>query len=169
MMPKQIPTIANDRGMQEDAYRYATERMKNLRVGDVEVALSTAYKNGAISAFATGYRCGYAAVEPEYKDSINFYKRRLNTLAQEAYNNALKRGKINPDDDHETRWSGIWQELDEFHHATNQPSEHLPQYTQQQEELTDILICCLTELQRSGVNIRQIIEDKIAYNEQRND
>lgn len=122
MMPKQIPTIANDRGMQEDAYRYATERMKNLRVGDVQVALSTAYKNGAISAFATGYRCGYAAV---------------------------------------------WQELDEFHHATNHPSEHLPQYTQRQEELADVLICCLTELHCEGVDVQKIIEEKITYNNKR--
>lgn len=167
MMPKQIPTIANDRGMQEDAYRYATERMKNLRVGDVQIALSTAYKNGAISAFATGYRCGYAAVEPEYKDTINFYKRRLNTLAQEAYKNALKRGKINPEDDHETRWSGIWQELDEFHHATDNPSEHLPQYTERQEELADVLICCLTELHHEGVDVQKIIEEKITYNNKR--
>lgn len=141
-----MPTIANDSGMQEDAYRYAAERIKNLRVSDVQVALKNAYKNGAISAFATGYRCGYNAVEPDYKDSINFYKRRLNTLAQEAHDNALKRGKITKGDAHEARWSGIWQELDEFHHATDEPSEHLPQYTQRAMEMG------LFELKKTTIN-----------------
>ena len=97
------------------------------------------------------------------------YATDIDVLAARAYANARTRGKISPTDSHQIKYLGIRAELKEFLSATDKPSTHLPQYTEQQEELTDILICCLTELQRSGVNIRQIIEDKIAYNEQRND
>ena len=91
----------------------------------------------------------------------------INNLAREAYNNAIRRGKITPEDSHEIIYIGINQELNEFCDATNEPSEHLPQYTQRQEELADVLICCLTELHREGVDVEEIVTDKINYNKTR--
>lgn len=91
----------------------------------------------------------------------------INNLAREAYNNAIRRCKITPEDSHEIIYIGINQELNEFCNATDNPSEHLPQYTERQEELADVLICCLTELHREGVDIEKIIKEKIEYNKTR--
>ena len=44
------------------------------------------------------------------------------------------------------------------------PSEHLPEYTEAQEELADILITCLTELDRRKVDVEEIIMKKIEFN-----
>ena len=46
-------------------------------------------------------------------------------------------------------------------------STHLPQYTEAQEELADIIIACFTELHRRGVDVEKIITDKIKFNETR--
>lgn len=91
----------------------------------------------------------------------------INNLAREAYCNALKRGKITREDSHEIIYIGINKELNEFCDATDNPSEHLPQYTERQEELADVLICCLTELHREGVDVEEIIKAKIEYNKKR--
>lgn len=98
---------------------------------------------------------------------ISMQKQTINNLAREAYYNALKRGKTTPEDTQEIVYLGILAELNEFCDATDNPSEHLPQYTEKQEELADVLICCLTELHREGVNVEEIITTKINYNKTR--
>lgn len=92
----------------------------------------------------------------------------LNHLSRLSYANAIKRGKTREDYLHlDTLW-GIFDEIKEFRQASeSKPSEHLPNYTEAEEELADILICCLTELRRRGVNIDKLISDKIQFNETR--
>lgn len=167
MMPKTIPTIATDKGMQEDAMRYAQQRAPKVLAVEVKYALDKAYRAGAVSAFATGYRLGYSSAEPEYKDSIKFYKDALRRLAADCYDIALRRGKIATVNTHSEIVEGIASEMQEFIHATDAPSEHLPDYTARQEELVDIIICCLTELHREHVNPLTLLECKTEFNRQR--
>lgn len=70
---------------------------------------------------------------------------RINDLAKQAHETAVKRGKTSEDASHLDTFFSILSELKEFREASEiEPSEHLPQYTASQEELTDVLICCLT-------------------------
>lgn len=93
---------------------------------------------------------------------------RINDLAQTAFETAIIRGKTEKDADHLDTFFGILSELKEFREASEiEPSEHLPEYTQAQEELTDVLICCLTELHRRGVDVEDIIKAKIEFNKTR--
>ena len=93
---------------------------------------------------------------------------RINDLAKQAHETAVKRGKTSEDALHLDTFFGILSELKEFRAASEiDPSEHLPQYTASQEELTDVLICCLTELYRREVNVEEILIAKINYNKTR--
>jgi hypothetical protein len=58
--------------------------------------------------------------------------------------------------------------LYEFERASEKvQSDHIPEYTQAQEELVDILITCLTELHRRNINIESIIKRKLSFNQTR--
>ena len=93
---------------------------------------------------------------------------RINDLAKQAHETAVKRVKTSEDASHLDTFFGILSELKEFRAASEiDPSEHLPQYTASQEELTDVLICCLTELYRREVNVEEILIAKINYNKTR--
>lgn len=92
----------------------------------------------------------------------------INQLAQTAFNTAIIRGKTEKDAGHLDTFFDILSELKEFREASEiEKSEHLPEYTQAQEELTDVLICCLTELHRRGVDVERIIKEKIEFNKTR--
>ena len=59
-------------------------------------------------------------------------------------------------------------EVNEFAEASeDKKSEHLPEYTEAQEELADIIIGCMTELFKRGIDVDKIIDAKIEINEQR--
>jgi NTP pyrophosphatase (non-canonical NTP hydrolase) len=93
---------------------------------------------------------------------------RINDLAKQAHETAVRRGKTSEDALHLDTFFGILSELKEFREASEvEKSEHLPEYTQAQEELTDVLICCLTELHRRGVDVEEIIKAKIEFNKTR--
>lgn len=93
---------------------------------------------------------------------------RINDLAKQAHETAVRRGKTSEDALHLDTFFGILSELKEFREASEiDPSEHLPQYTASQEKLTDVLICCLTELYRREVNVEEILIAKINYNKTR--
>jgi NTP pyrophosphatase (non-canonical NTP hydrolase) len=93
---------------------------------------------------------------------------RINDLAKQAHETAVRRGKTSEDALHLDTFFGILSELKEFREASEvERSEHLPEYTQAQEELTDVLICCLTELHRRGVDVERIIKEKIEFNKTR--
>lgn len=92
----------------------------------------------------------------------------INKLAQTAFNTAIIRGKTNKDLSHNDTFFGILEELREFRVASEfGKSKHLPEYTEAQEELTDVLICCFTELHRRGVDVERIIKEKIEFNKTR--
>lgn len=92
----------------------------------------------------------------------------INQLAQTAFNTAIIRGKTAKDINHLDTFFGIFSELKEFRDASEiEKSEHLQEYTQAQEELADVLICCLTELHRRGVDVERIIKEKIEFNKTR--
>ena len=93
---------------------------------------------------------------------------RINDLARQSYNNAIVRGKTSKNLSHLDTLYSIFEELKEFKQADEtKNSKHLPQYTEAEEELTDILICCLTELHKRGVDVEKIIKDKVEFNKTR--
>lgn len=93
---------------------------------------------------------------------------RINNLAEQAYNNAIIRGKRSKDTTHDETIFGILEELREFRAASEiEPSEHLPQYTASVEELADIAICALTELYARVDDVEEVIVAKINYNKTR--
>lgn len=92
----------------------------------------------------------------------------INQLAQTAFNTAIIRGKTEKDLPHLDTFFGILEELKEFREASEvTKSEHLPKFSEAQEELCDVLICCLTELHRRGTNIEEILREKIDFNKTR--
>lgn len=92
----------------------------------------------------------------------------INHLARRAYTNAIIRGKTTKTPSHLDNFFSIFEELKELKEASERtPSEHLTRYTEAAEELADILIACLTELHSRGVDVQQILIDKITYNESR--
>jgi NTP pyrophosphatase (non-canonical NTP hydrolase) len=93
---------------------------------------------------------------------------RINKLAEQAFNNAIIRGKTSKDTTHDDTFFGILEELREFRVASEfGKSKHLPEYTEAQEELADVLICCLTELHKRGTDVEKIIKDKVEFNKTR--
>lgn len=92
----------------------------------------------------------------------------LQEKARKAFNNALRRGKTSVYNNHPDDAQTLMAEMKEFAEASeDMKSEHLPEYTEAQEELVDIIIGCMTELFKRGVNIEKIIDAKIAFNEKR--
>ena len=92
----------------------------------------------------------------------------INDLAQQAHDTAVRRGKTSDDASHLDTFFSILSELKEFREASEiNPSEHLPQYTQTQEELADIIICGFTELYKRGVDVEEIVMAKIEFNKVR--
>ena len=93
---------------------------------------------------------------------------RINDLAKQAHETAVKRGKRSEDTSHLDTFFGILSELKEFREASEiDPSEHLPQYTASVEELADIAISALTELYARVDNVEEVIVAKISYNKTR--
>lgn len=88
MMPKQLPSVANDRGYQEDAKRFAIDLMSCKGVLSlppksifeiqewIEKALQKAYLSGAQSAIGIGYRLA----EKDYEEVIRYYKKQIAEL-----------------------------------------------------------------------------------------
>lgn len=93
---------------------------------------------------------------------------RINDLAKQAHETAVRRGKTSEDTSHIDTFFGILSELKEFREASEiDPSEHLPQYTASVEELADIAISALTELYARVDDVEEVIVAKIEYNKTR--
>lgn len=93
----------------------------------------------------------------------------MNELALITYHSALERKKISDTRDysqmHDEAHRSLLDEVKEFSWAGEVAvSNHLPGYTEAQEELADILIVCLIELHRRGTDIDKLIERKIKFN-----
>lgn len=92
----------------------------------------------------------------------------LTTIARISFESALRRKKTKAEIVHKDDAISLSQEFTEFYQARETaPSEHLPKYTEAQEELADIMISCLTELYKRGTDIEGIILEKITFNQQR--
>lgn len=92
----------------------------------------------------------------------------MNKRACKAYNNAVMRGKTSVYNTHRKDADGLMAEMKEFAEASETKySKHLPEYTEAEEELADILICCMTELFKRGVNVDNIVDAKMEFNEKR--
>lgn len=94
----------------------------------------------------------------------------ITTLSRTAFESAIKRKKT------KIGWSpaetakSIQAEVKELSKARPfEPSPHIHKFTEVEEELVDILICCLTELYARGCNVQQVLEAKIEYNAIRED
>lgn len=89
----------------------------------------------------------------------------LNELASWAYETALMRKKTRMDMSNEEVADSLQEELDEFRSASNEKeSEHLLKHTEAEEELADIMIGCLTEMAKRGVDAEGIIREKMLFN-----
>lgn len=98
----------------------------------------------------------------------------LNKFGKRAYRCALKRGKVTDTVDIPTynkeMCNGIGNEMAELAKASELlHGDHLPQYTEVVEELTDVAIAAMTELYRRGVDIEKVLHEKMKYNETRKD
>ena len=98
----------------------------------------------------------------------------INEIAKRAYKRALERGKITEVSSPTAQYAECAVSLkDEFCEllgaSEDTSSEHLSEYSEVQEEITDILIVCLTELYRRNDNVERIIMRKIDYNDKRID
>lgn len=92
----------------------------------------------------------------------------LNNIAALCAENAKNRGKVGYDVSHYSTACCLYDELVEFDEASEKAhSDHLPEYTEAQEELADILITCLTELHRRNVDVEAIITKKLEFNQNR--
>lgn len=96
----------------------------------------------------------------------------IDFIAMQSFTSACRRGKTSVDLTHEEICNGIEAEFKEFREATNDPSEHLPQFTQRQEELADIILSACTELlkecNKNGPSLpSQVINAKIKFNKTR--
>lgn len=92
----------------------------------------------------------------------------LNKAAKRAYNNAIARRKVTDQVSHEETVRTMSEEFEEVKSAQeNVPGDHLQQYSEIVEELTDVLIASLTELYKRGVNIEEVLHAKLKYNESR--
>ena len=96
----------------------------------------------------------------------------LNKFGKRAYTCALKRGKIHEQSDsyalHAETVAGLVEEFNEVINADETyKSSHLEAYSEVVEELADIAIASLTELYRRGVNIEEVLHEKMKYNENR--
>lgn len=97
--------------------------------------------------------------------------RDIDFIAMESFTSACRRGKTSLKLTHEEICNGIESEFKEFRAATDEPSEHLPQFTQRQEELADIILAACTELLKecneNGFLPSEILNAKIEFNKTR--
>lgn len=92
----------------------------------------------------------------------------IDILAQQAYADAIRRGKTETRVNHWAEYLGIKEELQEFCRASEtKVSEHLEEFTEAEEELADVMICCMTELTKRGIRISEILRKKIEFNSTR--
>ena len=84
---------------------------------------------------------------------------------------AMKRGKVSMTAPLQARLNkqkaAIYGEANELLTAQDKPSEHIPDYTEQEEEAVDVLIASLTYLGLCGIDIDGAVEAKMNFNETR--
>lgn len=94
----------------------------------------------------------------------------VNVLASFSYDLAIKRGKTGLNLSIDDICNGIGEELEELRNATEKQSKHIPDYTEQQEELADVILAGLTELRKiceGKCFVSDVLSAKIEYNRNR--
>lgn len=95
---------------------------------------------------------------------------KLNKLAKLCREIAIMRGKITSNSNPRAVLYHISVEWRELYNATKFKSEHLPKWSEQEEEAADIIITCLTYLESIKCeNIENLLRDKIEFNSKRHD
>ena len=90
---------------------------------------------------------------------------KLNEIAQKAYECAVRRGKIDPDNDSNNNLHrDLLEEVAEVFECTGEKSPHIKEYLDVEEELADVIIVAL-----STRDIDSLIEAKMNYNKNRMD
>lgn len=94
----------------------------------------------------------------------------LNTLAKKCFEIALKRKKIVETTSPKTVVLAISSEWRELAEAGKERSNHIPSWSEREEEAADVIIATLTYLERIGCkNIEQLLKDKVEFNSYRVD
>lgn len=89
----------------------------------------------------------------------------LNEWARKCFEYAIRRGKTRIGVNHEELVRGIGEEFVELCMADRDiKSKHVAWLTEEQEEMVDLMICCMTELWNQGVNIDDSLKAKIELN-----
>ena len=88
----------------------------------------------------------------------------MNLLMVRSWAAAVRRGQVDERTRHEDRVRAIRGELREFERATVEALEHLPGFTEQQEELADIILVCLTSMYEMKTNVSDLLDQKIKFN-----
>lgn len=96
----------------------------------------------------------------------------LRKFGKRTYKCALRRGKIHEglkqSELHQETIDGLNEEVNEVIEASEtEASEHLYGYSAIVEELADVAIVVMTELYRRGVDIEEVLHEKMKYNERR--
>ena len=99
---------------------------------------------------------------------ICFRMIKLNKLADFVYKTAIRRGKIRDSSSPMLAIAQISAEWRELWEATNARSEHLPIYSEKEEEAADVIIATISFLKHIGCDdIEALLRAKIDYNSQR--
>lgn len=95
---------------------------------------------------------------------------KLNEIAQKAYECAVRRGKIDPDNDSNNNLHrDLLEEVAEVFECTGEKSPHIKEYLDVEEELADVIIVALSTLHHFKCDIDSLIEAKMNYNKNRMD
>ena len=91
---------------------------------------------------------------------------KLNEIAQKAYECAVRRGKIDPDNDSNNNLHrDLLEEVAEVFECTGEKSPHIKEYLDVEEELADVIIVALSTLHHFKCDIDSLIEAKMNYGE----
>lgn len=163
-MNEQIITLAEERvkkRAEETAYKLSED--KNIKI---QTLLYNIYKRFII----LGARFMQEELMRIELSSNNYDD--VNVLASFSYNLAIKRGKTGLNISIDDICNGIVEELEELRNATEKQSKHIPDYTEQQEELADVILAGLTELRKiceGKCLVSDVLSAKIEYNRNRKD
>lgn len=82
---------------------------------------------------------------------------------------AIKRGKLSGMLTQDVWASAIMDEVSELNIATSCNSQHIPLYAEYEEELADVVITCMSMAEWYAIDLGEVIDTKMKYNEERKD
>lgn len=86
---------------------------------------------------------------------------KLNEIAQKAYECAVRRGKIDPDNDSNNNLHrDLLEEVAEVFECTGEKSPHIKEYLDVEEELADVIIVALSTLHHFKLTLIHSLKPK---------